>query len=302
MDRLESMATLLTAVETGSLSAASRKLGVPLATVSRKVSDLEAHLSARLVTRTSRRLELTEAGRAYVVACKRILDEIREAERAASGEYSTPKGDLTIAAPIVMGRLLVLPVTMEFLKAYPDINVRLVLADRVVNLLEEHVDLAIRVGELPDSSVTAKRIGAIRRVVCGAPAYFAKKGTPQTPGDLRSHACITFEGLYASDAWPFQTGKTITGFPVCSRLTINTAEAAIDAAIAAMGVTRVLSYQVAAAIKAGRLTTILRGFEPAPAPVSLIYAAPSPLPLKSRAFLDFAAPRLKAWLGDLAEL
>lgn len=302
MDRLEAMTTLLAAVETGSLSAASRKLGVPLATVSRKVSDLEAHLRARLVIRTSRRLELTEAGRAYVAACKRILEDIGEAERAASGEYSAPQGDLTIAAPIVMGRLHVLPVTLAFLEAYPDINVRLVLADRVANLLEEHVDLALRVGELPDSSLLAKRIGAIRRVVCGSPAYFAGRGTPQTPGDLGSHACITFDGLYASDSWPFQTGKTMAMVPIRSRLTVNTAEAAVDAAIAGIGVTRVLSYQIAAAVKAKALVTILRDFEPAPAPVSLIYSAQSLLPLKLRAFLDFAAPRLKTRLADLTEL
>jgi DNA-binding transcriptional LysR family regulator len=302
MDRLDSMATLLAAVETGSLSAASRKLGVPLATVSRKVSDLEAHLRARLVTRTSRRLELTEAGRAYVAACKRILENIAEAERAASGEYSAPQGDLTIAAPIVMGRLHVLPVTMDFLNAYPDINVRLVLSDRVAHLLEEHVDLAVRVGELPDSSLVAKRIGAIRRVVCGSPAYFARHGTPQTPDDLCAHACITFEGLYAPDSWPFRTGKTLSAFPIRSRLTVNTAEAAVDAAIAAIGVTRVLSYQIAAAVQTKSLVTILRGYEPSPLPVHLIYAAPSLLPLKLRAFLDFAAPRLKARLADLEEL
>jgi DNA-binding transcriptional LysR family regulator len=295
------MATFLAAVETGSLSAASRKLGVPLATVSRKVSDLEAHLRARLVTRTSRRLELTEAGRAYLAAAKRILEDIAEAERTASGEYIAPQGDLTIAAPIVMGRLHVLPVTIDFLNAYPDVDVRLVLADRNAHLLEEHVDIAVRVGELPDSSLVAKRIGAIRRVVCGSRSYFAKRGTPQTPGDLVSHACITFEGLYAPDSWPFQTGKTTASVPIRSRLTVNTAEAAVDAAISSIGVTRVLSYQIAAPVRAGALDIVLCGFEPPPLPVNMIYGAEL-LPLKLRAFLDFAAPRLKARLADLARL
>ena len=171
MDRLESMTTLLAAVEAGSLSAASRKLGMPLATVSRKVSELEAHLRTRLVNRTSRRLTLTDAGRSYVAACKRILEDIGEAERAAAGEYIAPRGDLIITAPIVFGRLHVLPVAIEFLKAYPDIDIRIALADRVVNLQEDDIDLAIRIGELPDSSLVATRVGSIRHVVCASPAY-----------------------------------------------------------------------------------------------------------------------------------
>src|SRR5262245_32917624 len=187
MDRLESMSTLVAAVEAGSLSAAARKLGMPLATVSRKVSELEAHLHTRLVNRTSRRLTLTDAGRSYVAACKRILDDIGEAERAAAGEYVAPRGDPVITAPIVFGRLHVLPVATAFLKAYPEIDIRLTLADSVVDLQEHDVDLAVRIGELPDSSLIATRVGSIRRVVCGSPAYFATRGTPQSPRDLADH-------------------------------------------------------------------------------------------------------------------
>ena len=154
---------------------------MPLATVSRKVSELEAHLRTRLVNRTSRHLTLTDAGRSYVVACKRILEDIGEAERAAAGEYIAPRGDLTITAPIVFGRLHVLPVAIEFLGAYPDVDIRVTLADRVVNLQEDDVDLAVRIGELPDSSLVATRIGSIRHVICGSPAYFAQRGTPKSP-------------------------------------------------------------------------------------------------------------------------
>jgi len=161
MDRLASMTTLLAAVDGGSLSAASRKLGMPLATVSRKVSELEAHLRTRLLHRTSRRLTLTDAGRAYVEACKRILEDLGEAERAAAGEYSAPKGQLAITAPIVFGRLHVVPVVVELLRAYPHIDVRLALSDHVVDLQEEHVDVAVRIGELPDSSLVATRLGAV---------------------------------------------------------------------------------------------------------------------------------------------
>ena len=297
MDRLESMTTLLAAVEAGSLSAASRKLGMPLATVSRKVSELEAHLKTRLVNRTSRRLTLTDAGRSYVAACKRILGEIEEAEHAATGEYQSPRGDLTITAPIVFGRRHLLPVVLEFLKAYPEIDIRMMLADRVVNLLDEHVDLAVRIGELPDSSLIATRLGAISVITCASPAYFAKHGLPSRPGDLRSHDCITFAGLMSAEAWRFMSGKSETTVPVHSRLVVNTAEAAIDAAIASIGITRVLSYQAAHAIDAAELALALEDFEPEASPVSLVQTSQALLPLKVRAFRDFATPRLKARLG-----
>jgi DNA-binding transcriptional LysR family regulator len=296
MDRIDAMSTLLAAVEGGSLSAASRKLGMPLATVSRKVSDLEAHLRTKLVNRTSRRLTLTEAGHSYVAGCKRILEDIEEIERAAAGEYASPRGDLVITAPIVFGRLHVLPVAVEFLKAYPDIDIRIVLADRVVNLHEDAVDMAVRIGALPDSALIATRVGAIRQVLCGSPDYFARKGTPQRPEDLHGHDCVTFEGLMSPTGWKFVVDGSVVPVAVHSRLVVNTAEAAIDAAITSVGVTRVLSYQVAGALQAGKLVLTLEAFEPAPWPVSLVYAGQGLLPLKVRAFLDFAAPRLKARL------
>jgi DNA-binding transcriptional LysR family regulator len=296
MDRLESMSILVAAVEAGSLSAAGRRLGAPLTTVSRKISELEEHLKTRLLNRSSRKLTLTDAGRSYIEACKRILEDVGEAERAASGEYSAPKGDLIITAPIVFGRFHVLPIAMEFLKAYPDIDIRIVLVDRVVDLFEDHVDLAVRIGELPDSSLVATRIGAIRRVACGSPAYLAERGTPKTPGELGTHDCITFEGLSSPNAWVFTTAKSDASVSIRSRLVVNTAEAAIDAAIAGVGITRVLSYQIANATRAGALAVVLEKFEPAPSPVSLVYTGQRLLPLKLRAFLDFAAPRLKTRL------
>ncbi|HEY7247987.1 MAG TPA: LysR family transcriptional regulator [Xanthobacteraceae bacterium] len=297
MDRLEAMSALVAAIEAGSLSAASRKLGMPLATVSRKVSELERHLHTRLLNRTSRRLILTDAGRSYVAACKRILEEMSEAERAAAGEYSAPKGDLIVTAPIVFGRLHVLPVVLEFLRAHPEIDVRLRLADHVINLQEEHVDLAVRIGELPDSSLVASRVGSIDRVVCGSPAYFAERGTPKKPDELSGHDCITFSGTTSPDAWIFPRGKDRISVAVHSRLTVNTAEAAIDAAVAGLGVTRVLSYQAGNAIRTGALVIALGEFQPPPMPVSLVHAGQGLLPLKVRAMLDFAAPRLRARLA-----
>jgi DNA-binding transcriptional LysR family regulator len=296
MDRFESMSILVMVSEAGSLSAAARRLGTPLATVSRKVSDLETHLKTRLLNRSSRRVTLTDAGQSYVAACKRILEEVGEAERAAAGEYSAPTGDLTITAPIVFGRLHVLPVAIEFLKAYPDIDIRIALADRVINILEDHVDLAVRIGELPDSSLRARRLGSIRRVVCGSPAYFTARGAPKSPAELGAHDCITFEGMMSADAWTFTIGKSDAAVAIHSRLIVNTAEAAIDAAMAGGGITRVLSYQAAAAVRAGALAIVLQDFEQVPSPVNLVYPDQRLLPLKLRAFLDFAAPRLQARL------
>jgi DNA-binding transcriptional LysR family regulator len=299
MDRLEAMAILLAAIDAGSLSAAARRLGLPLATVSRRVAELEAHLGARLLTRSSRRLTLTDAGRSYAAAAKRILEDVGEAERAAAGEYRAPKGELMVTAPIVFGRLHVLPVVMDFLAAYPEIDVRLVQADRVIDLQENHVDLAVRIADLPDSSLIATRVGSIRRVVCASPGYFAAHGAPQRPADLAAHDCITFEGPIAPDIWAFASGETAATIPIRPRLTVNTAEAAVDAAVAGLGVTRVLSYQVAEALRADTLALALQEFEPPPSPVSLVYAGQGLLPQKLRAFLDFAAPRLKARLAAL---
>jgi DNA-binding transcriptional LysR family regulator len=299
-DRLEAMSLLVEVVDAGSFSAAARRLGVPLATVSRKVSELEAHLATRLLTRSTRQLALTDAGDAYVAACRRILEEVGEAERAAAGEYAAPRGELAVTAPIVFGRLHVVPVVNAFLTRYPDIDVRLVLSDSIANLLEAHLDVAVRIGELPDSGLVARRVGAIRRVVCASPAYLAEHGRPAHPGELAAHPCVTFDGLTSPQAWTFPGERAELSVPVRSRLVVNTAEAAIDAARAGVGLTCVLSYQAAAALRDGALETVLDAFEPPPRPVFLVHAGQGRLPLKLRAFLDFAAPRLRDALASLA--
>lgn len=298
MDRLDSMKVLLAVTEAGSLSAASRVLGAPLATVSRKISDLEAHLGTRLLIRSSRKLALTDAGQNYVIACKRILEQVADAERAAAGEYSAPRGELTLAAPIAFGRLHILPVAADFLKAYPDIDLRITLSDRISHIVDEHIDLAIRIGELADSAFIAKRVGEVRKVVCASPEYFGARGTPAKPADLATHDCITFDALMSANVWVFPAGKQEEAVTVRSRLVINTAEAAIDAAIAGVGIARVLSYQVARALQEGKLVPALQAYEAPSWPVSLVHAGQGPLPLKVRAFLDFAAPRLRARLAS----
>ncbi|MGR9578611.1 LysR family transcriptional regulator [Pandoraea sputorum] len=294
MNRLESMSILIAVVDAGSLSAAARGLGMPLATVSRKVGELEAHLKTRLLHRTTRQLSLTEAGSAYVAACRRILEEIGEAERTATGEYVTPKGELVLTAPVVFGRLHVLPVVAEFLAQYPEIDVSLLLTDRVVHLMDEQADVALRIGHLPDSSMVASRIGTVRRVVCASPNFLATHGEPKKPQDLAGQACITFEVLASRRAWEFGEGRTGQSVPIRSRLAVNTAEAAISAAVLGVGFVRVLSYQVAQAVRDDALRVVLDDYEAAPLPVNLVHKGQTPLPLKLRAFLDFAAPRLRA--------
>ncbi len=302
MDRLRAMSVFAQTVESGSFSAAGRRLGMPLPTVSRHIAELEAHLKTRLLNRTTRQLTLTDAGRSYLTSCKRILEQVDEAERGAAGEYSAPKGELVITAPIVFGRLHVLPIVSEFLNAYPDIDIRLSLSDRVVHLVEDHVDLAVRIGALPDSSLVAVRAGFIRRVVCAGAAYLAQHGTPRVPADLATHPCITFDGPRYPHAWTFGRQATQTEVPIRPRLTVTTAEAAIDAAMAGVGITRVLSYQAAELVRTGAMKVILEEFEPEPLPVHLVYGAQGLVPLKLRAFLEFAMPRLKERLTTHAAL
>lgn len=298
MDRLEAMAILVAAVETGSLSGAGRRLGVPLPTISRKVSDLEAHLGTRLLIRSTRKLSLTDAGAEYVAACRRILGEVEDAERKVADEFVTPKGELTVTAPIVFGRSLLLPVVGEFLARFPQIDVHMMLSDRRTHLIEDHIDLAVRVGALEDSRMVATRLGQVRHVVCGSPSFLAGHGVPKAPEELAHMPCVTFDVLGSLSTWRFAPpGQAQRHVPVRTRLAVNTAEAAIDAAIAGVGVTRVLSYQVAQAVADGRLQVVLGAFEAEPFPVHLIHAGQGMLPLKTRAFLDHAAPLLRQALA-----
>lgn len=302
MDRLEAMSVFAAIVDRGSLSAAGRRLNVPLATVSRKLADLEAHLKTRLITRSTRKLELTDAGREYLGACRQILAQVDEAERAASGAYAKVKGQLVVAAPIVFGRLHVVPVAAAFLEGQPEVDIQLRLGDRNVNLIEEHVDVALRIGFLPDSGLVATQVGAIRRVVCANPAYLKRFGTPQSLGDLVAHRCITFDGFEAAFAWTFVSadGRKRQA-PVRSRMTVSTADAAIEAAVLGVGLTRVLSYQVADALHDGRLVRVLVDKEPPAVPASLIYPGQGRLPMKTRAFIDFATGLLRDRLSTLED-
>ncbi len=300
MDRLDAMSVLLAAVESGSLSKASRNLRLPLATVSRKVSELEAHLNATLLVRSAKGLELTPAGRSYVASAKSILEQLNEAERAASGEYTEPKGDLVVTAPIMFGRLNVLPVVTSFLEAYPDVSVGLVMTDRVTHFLEDQVDVALRIGPLPDSSLIASRLGTVRHVLCASPNYLATNGAPSTPDDLARHRVISFQSVSALSSWVFESAGSEITASFRSRLSLNTIDAAIDAALSGAGLVRAVSYQIADHVRAGRLALVLESFEPKPRPVHLVYDAQNRLPLKLRAFVDFVVPRMRQRLVDVA--
>jgi DNA-binding transcriptional LysR family regulator len=297
MDRLDAMSIVLAVAEAGSLSAAARQLKTPLATVSRKVSDLEGHLRTQLFSRAGRRLAPTEAGSLYVAACRRILAEVAEAERAAAGEHIAPRGELAVTAPVTLGRIHLIPILAEFLAAYPEIDVQLLLSDRVVSLLEDPVDVAIRIGRLPDSSLVASRIGTIRRVLCASPRYLAARGVPETPEALSGHDCVSYGAFIGTDAWRFTRDGTELIVPVHSRLMVGSVEAAMDAAMAGIGLTILFSYHVAADVAAGRLVAVLEDFQPPAVPVSLVHAAGRFQPPKLRAFLDYAQPRLRARLA-----
>ena len=298
MDRLDAMSTFLTVVEAGSLSAAARRLNAPLTTVSRKVSELELHLRTKLFNRSSRQLVLTDAGSSYLTACKRILADVTEAERAACGEYTAPKGELSVTTPIGIGRTILMPIMADFLKAYPDIKARMIPTDRVLSLVQEQIDVGLRIGALPDSNLIAIRVGTTRRLACASPGYLAARGTPGTPEDLAGHDCIiNLAGHATHDVWTFVRDKTAIAVPVHTRLVVGSAEAACAAARAGIGIAIAFSHRLQAAHDGGILTTLLDDFQPAPLPVSLVYAADRFLPIKVRAFLDFAGPRLKRVLA-----
>lgn len=300
MDRLEAMEFFITSVEAGSFSAAGRQLNVPLPTVSRRVAELETHLNTQLLVRSTRRLALTEAGTTYLAACKRILEDIEEAESQAAGDHNVPRGALTITAPVVFGRLFVVPVLTVFLQKYPQISINLILSDQILDLVDEHIDLAIRTGVLSDGSLVSCKLGEMRRVVCGSPAYFSKNGIPKALDDLWKHMCVTYTGLASGSTWTFnpRDGRQSKGIRPQCRLKVNSAEAAIEAAIDGVGVTNVFSYQVVHAVAEGKLQIILRDYEPEPTPVHIVHVHQALLPRKIQLFVDFAVANLRQALDE----
>ena len=314
MDRLDAMAMFVAVVDAGSLAGAARRLGRSPASVTRAVALLEARSGERLLHRSTRRLRLTEAGERLAATYRSVLAELAEAEeegagqgsREGGGEAAGLAGTLGLTAPELFGRQAVMPVVEAFLAGHPEAHARVLLLDRVVDLVEEGIDVAVRLAPLPESGMHAVRLGAVRNLVCAAPAYLARHGAPDAPADLRHHRCLGRSTANPRELWRFDRPGPPRGraLPVAvhPRIALNGTGASIDAALRGSGVCRALSYQVAEHVAAGRLVPLLAAFEPAPVPVSLVF---HPIPRRNRllrAFVDHATPRLRAALAATAAL
>lgn len=292
MDRFDAMKVLLAVVDAGSLSAGSRALNAPLPSVSRKVAELERQLGATLIIRTSRNLQLTDAGRDYVEAARKIMAELEEAERRASGEYQTPRGTLTITMPVEFGSRYVLPIALDFMEKHPEVTLNLLSLDRSVHLINEQVDIAVRLADLTDSSLYAVKTGEFRLLTCASPAYLDRYGTPASPAELPNHHGILFNNR--SFFWSFEVdGERIEAIPR-SRIEVNTAGNCVAAALSGVGIARLFDYQIPDEMASGALVPILQDYGSTPQPIHIIYARQGTLPLKVRAFIDWTLPRLRA--------
>lgn len=271
MDHLAAMRIFVAVAKLGSFAAAARQIRVSPSVVTRSIAQLEDRLGLTLITRTTRSLHLTDRGEMYLASCRQILADIDGAERAVRGESAEPHGRFKVAAPILFGRLHVLPIVNRLLREHRALTVQLSLSDRNVNLIDEGIDIAVRIGELADSSLIATRLGAVSRVLVASPAYLKERGAPSSPADLAKHDIIAFEGLGATDEWRFNPGSRL--LRIEPRLSVNSADAAIAAAEAGVGIARALSYQVREGVLAGRLVPVLQKFAPAASPVSALYPA-----------------------------
>ncbi len=303
MDRIEAMRVFVAALDEGSLAGAGRRLNRSPAAVSRAIAFLEHHVGAELLHRTTRSLRLSEAGERYAAACRRILIDLEEADLAALGERSAPRGTLTLSAPPISGEEILRPVIDAYLRAYPAVCVNLVLLDRHTNLVEEGIDIALRVGQLPDSSLIAVRVGGdVKRVIAASPRYLDTHPRIAEPADLAKHQIVTTTH-FGHDTWVFppapgaSVARSVHFKP---RLVVNSVRAALASAVEGLGVTRLYTYHVAPRVLDGSLRIVLRDAEPPPLPVHLITPQGRTATPKVRAFLDFAAPRLKAAFAGLS--
>lgn len=290
MDRLETMRVFVTVAAQGGFARAARKLGISAPAATRAVAALEEQLGTRLLHRTTRIVRLTEAGTRYAADCERILGELEEADRAASGDAHEPRGLLTVTASFTFGRRYVGPALVELLGLHPQITARTLFVDRIVDIVEEGVDVAVRIAHMPDSTLAAQRVGTVRRVVCAAPAYLERRGTPHAPEDLAGHDILDFSSPGLA-TWSFGEGRTVAIRP---RLVASASDVAVEAAIAGHGITRGLSYVLDPHIKAGRLRRILAEHEPAPIPVQVVHGQGPRPPKRVRAFVDLLVRRLRA--------
>ena len=300
MDRLHELEVFIAVAEAGSFAKAATRLRLSPPAVTRAISALEDRLGVRVFNRTTRSLTITDVGQRFLESARRILTDLEAAEKEAVGETATPQGHLTITASVTFGRLTIAPVVCSFLGQHPRVTMSVLLVDRIVNLVEEGVDVAVRIGSLPDSTLIAKRIGAVRQVLVASPIYLARRGTPAAPTDLKLHSVIAFTGLMPNREWRFVNGRKLGAVSLRPTLEINDAGAAIEDAEMGHGVTIALSYMVSDKIREGKLAPVLDAFTLPPQPVHLVYPHARLVAPKVRAFIDFAAPRLKSALDQLA--
>ncbi|MCV2419914.1 LysR family transcriptional regulator [Paucibacter sp. DJ2R-2] len=294
MDRLHLINVFVSVVDANGFAGAARKLNISPPAVTRAISELEAHLGVRLLTRTTRVVRVTEAGARYVEDCRRILAELAEADESVSGLHASPRGRLTLTAPALFGALFVTPIVTEYLQRYPEVTASCWFLDRVVNMVDEGVDIGVRIGELPDSSLQAIRVGRVRRVICAAPSYLKRHGAPQTPDDLTAHTIVSASGVTPTPEWRLVENGAPKLVKLQPRMTTTTNDSAVAAAVAGFGLTRLMSYQVAEHVREGRLQVVLSEFETAPLPVHLVHREGRHASQKARAFLDLAIERLRA--------
>jgi len=293
MDRLMEMTVFQSVAERKSFAAAARHLGLSPPTVTRAVSSLEERIGTRLFTRTTRFVHLTEAGTQYLDDVKRIFDLIDESERDAAGAHSVPRGAVSLTAPVLFGQLFVMPAVIDFMKEHPQVTANVVLVDRVVNIAEEGFDVALRIGDLPDSSMVGIRVGQVRRVVVAAPIYLAREGEPSHPRDLASRSMVMTTSASSSTEWRFRENGRGLAVKVQPSLKVNLNQAAVMAAVRGWGLTQVLSYQVAAEVADGRLQVVLSEYELPPLPVHVVYSEARKASSKVRSIVKFLADRLK---------
>jgi DNA-binding transcriptional LysR family regulator len=293
VNQLVAMRTFVEIVDRGSLTAAAEALERSLPTVVRLLSELEKHLGARLLQRTTRQMSLTEDGRNYLERCRRILADVEESERAVGRSQGEPRGIVRMTAPILFGQMHVAPLISRFLKCHRQVTIDLQLHDRVVNLVDEGFDLAVRIGRLADSSMIALPVGTIRRVVCASPKLLEETGVPQHPADLSSRPCVRFRGVTPGGAWTFEESGRPLQVSISSRLICNQAAAAAEACAEGLGFGLFLGYQVQPLVDAGRLQLVLENFEPAPLPVNLVYPEARLVSSRLRALLDWLKLHLR---------
>ncbi len=291
MDRLREMEVLVAVVDAGSFVGAANRLGASPPAVTRAVVSLEDRLGVRLLIRTTRALRLTDAGARFVEHARRLLGDIGDAERDAQGEAGEPSGHLTVTASLTFGRMVLAPVVTAFMAEHRKVTTSLRLHDRVVDLLDEGIDVAVRIAELPDSNLVARRVGEVRRQLVASPDYLAGRGAPESPAQLKDHAVIAFTGLMPGHEWRYVADGRTRTVAITPRLEINDALAALAAAEAGEGVTAALSYMTADAVAAGRLVPVLEGWAPAPVPVHLVHQQGRLVPPKIRAFMEISPPR-----------